>query len=82
LIRPYDLDIESQPNGKPAFKAVIRHINAAGPRVKVDLAAESGDSVHVEISHERMRALALTAGQTVFVIAKEINVFVDEGPGE
>jgi len=82
LIRPYDLDIESQPNGKPAFKAVVRHINAAGPRVKVDLAAESGESVHVEISHERLRALELAAGQTVFVIAKEVNVFVDEGPGE
>jgi sulfate transport system ATP-binding protein len=78
LVRPYDLEIETQPNGKPAFRAIIRHINAAGPRVKIDLTAESGEAVHVELSHERFKALNLAAGQAVFVIAREINVFIDE----
>jgi sulfate transport system ATP-binding protein len=78
LVRPYHLDIETAPNDKPAFKAVVRHINAAGPQVKIDLAAESGQTVHVELPHERFKALNVTTGQSVFVIAREINVFVDD----
>jgi sulfate transport system ATP-binding protein len=78
LIRPYDLEIETQANGKPAFKATVLRVNAAGPRVKIDLTAESGEPVHVELPHERYRALNLAVGQTVFVIPREVNVFVDE----
>jgi sulfate transport system ATP-binding protein len=79
LVRPYDLDIALQANGKAGFQATISHINAAGPRVKIDLMAESGDAVHVEIPHERFRDLCLHAGQNVFVIPREINVYVDDG---
>ncbi|MBN2563922.1 MAG: sulfate ABC transporter ATP-binding protein [Phycisphaerae bacterium] len=79
LVRPHDLDIERQANGKPSFKAVIQHINAAGPRVKIDLAADSGEPIHVELPHERFQALNLRVDQTVFVIPREINVFVDDG---
>lgn len=80
LIRPFDLDIQPHPNGKPGFKATVCHVNAAGPRVKVDLMAESGEPVHVELPHERYRDLSLTAGQAVFVIPREINVYVDDDP--
>ncbi|HNQ24916.1 MAG TPA: sulfate ABC transporter ATP-binding protein [Phycisphaerae bacterium] len=81
LVRPYDLEIEHHPNGKPGFAATVCHINSAGPRVKIDLTAESGEAVHVELAHERFRALALEAGQQVFVVPREVNVFVDEGQG-
>lgn len=78
LVRPYDLDIHTEADGKPGFKAKISHINAAGPRVKIDLVAESGDAVHVELPHERYRALGLTVDQVVFVSPREVNVFVDD----
>ena len=78
LVRPFDLDIQTEPNNEPGFKATVCHVNAAGPRVKVDLMAESGEPVHVELGHERYRDLGLTAGQEVFVIPREINVYVDD----
>lgn len=79
LVRPYDLEIDLQPAAdRPAFRAVIRHINAAGPRVKVDLLAESGEAVHVEMPHERYRMLELAIEQQVFVSLRDINVFVDD----
>ena len=80
LVRPYDLDIDTQATAKPGFKAKISHINAAGPRVKIDLIAESGEPVHVELPHDRYRALGLAVGQQVFVSPREINVFVDDEP--
>jgi sulfate transport system ATP-binding protein len=78
LVRPYHLDIEMQANGKPGFRACILRINAAGPQVKVDLATDSGEPVHVELTHERFRALNIFAGKEVFVIPREVNVFVDD----
>jgi sulfate transport system ATP-binding protein len=78
LVRPFDLEIETHANGKPGFRATVRHINAAGPRVKVELAAASGELVQVELPHERYRALELQVGQQVFVIPREVNVFVDD----
>ena len=79
LVRPHQLDIETHANGKPGFRATIRHINAAGPRVKVDLAADTGEAVHVELSQERYGVLRLAMGQVVHVVPREVNVFVDEG---
>ena len=81
LVRPYDLDIERQANGQSGFSATVQHINAAGPHVKIDLMAESGEPVHVELTQERFRTLGLVSGETVFVCPREINVFVDDEQG-
>ncbi len=78
LIRPYELDLETHSNGKPSFRATVKHINAAGPQVRIDLMAESGEPVHVELPHDRFRALRLETGQKVFVIPREVNIFLDE----
>jgi sulfate transport system ATP-binding protein len=58
-IRPHLLDLEHRPSHHNHFRARVKHINAAGPQVKVELVADQGDLVHVEISQERYRALAL-----------------------
>ncbi|MFH0980591.1 MAG: sulfate ABC transporter ATP-binding protein [Planctomycetota bacterium] len=78
LVRPYDLEVSAQADGRPGFTATVCHVNLAGPQVKLDLTAESGEAVHVELPHERFRALDLFAGKSVFVSPREINVFVDE----
>ena len=76
-IRPHLLDIDHQPNGDTHFRARVEHINPAGPLVKVELVSEWGDSVEVEISQERYRALALKKDATVFVTPKGKQVFMD-----
>jgi len=82
LVRPYNLDIATRLDGRAGFRATVRHINAAGPRVRVDLLADTGESVHVELAHERFQTLGLAASQHVFVIPREINVFADGGQGD
>jgi sulfate transport system ATP-binding protein len=74
-VRPHALEIERHPNGGSHFRARIKHINAAGPLVKIEVTAEWGEPVHVEMSQERYRALQLTNDEPVFVIPKDVKVF-------
>ncbi len=76
-VRPHLLEIDRQPNGSASdrFRARITHINSAGPLVKVEAITEWGDPVHIEISQERFRSLALRKDEAVFVIPKDVRVF-------
>ena len=75
-LRPHLIEIIARPNGKPSFPATVTSINPAGPQVKVELIAEWGDFVQVDIGHERLQELALTPGAHVFLRPKEEKIFV------
>jgi len=74
-VRPHLLEIDRQPNGGSHFRARIKHINAAGPLVKVEATAEWGDPVHIEMSQEKFSDLQLLKDESVFVIPKDVKVF-------
>ena len=74
-VRPHALDIDRQANGDGNFRARIKHINAAGPLVKVEAVTEWGDPVHIELSQERFRSLQLVRDEAVFVIPKDVKIF-------
>jgi sulfate transport system ATP-binding protein len=76
-VRPHLLDIDLTPNGGGShFPATVVRINPAGPQVKVELRAQWGDLVQVELGHERFRSLGLTPGAEVFVRPREARAFV------
>lgn len=76
FVRPHALEISRRPPaGTNHFRATTRHINAAGPLVKVEAVTEWGAPVQVEMSQERFRQLSLTKGEEVFVAPKELTVF-------
>jgi len=70
-IRPHLLEIEEKPSHQNHFSAIVRHIHAAGPQVKVELVTEAGDPVQVEITQERYRELRLQRNVRVFVRPKK-----------
>jgi sulfate/thiosulfate transport system ATP-binding protein len=74
-IRPHQLEIGREGSGEQQFRARVVHVNAAGPLVKVDLVAEWGDPVRVEVPQERFSALALVEGIDVFVRPKDMSIF-------
>ncbi len=74
-VRPHLLEIDRQPNDGNHFRATIKHINSAGPVVKVEAITEWGALVHVEMSQERFQALQLSANEAVFIIPKDVKVF-------
>jgi sulfate/thiosulfate transport system ATP-binding protein len=74
-VRPHLLGIDRHPNGGDHFRARIKHINSAGPLVKVEAVTEWGALVHVELSQDRFQTLRLMKDEAVFVIPKELKVF-------
>ena len=82
FIRPHQLEVEVERNGEQQFRARVTHVNPAGPLVKVELQAEWGDPVRVEMSQERYRALALKAGDSVFVRPVDMRLFTDDARTE
>jgi len=76
FVRPYDVDIESAGNGATGVRATVLRVHSAGPRVRLSLLAESGETLVAELSHDRYRALDLSRGRAVLFRPRRINVFV------
>jgi sulfate/thiosulfate transport system ATP-binding protein len=75
FVRPHLLEITRQPNGGNHFRAVTKHINAAGPLVKVEALTDWGAIVRVELSQAQFRALQLAKDEVVFITPREAAVF-------
>ena len=80
FVRPHLLEITRQPNGANHFRATTKHINAAGPLVKVEALTEWGATVRIELSQAQYRALQLAKDEVVFITPKEIAVFEKDEP--
>jgi len=74
-VRPHQLDIARDIRGPNSLAATTKMINAAGPHVKVELITEWGQTVNVDLAHDRFQHLNLAPGQTVFITTKEMRVF-------
>jgi sulfate transport system ATP-binding protein len=79
FVRPHDFEIQPQQNGSPCIRAVVQRIHSAGPNVRLDLVAESGEHLHAEMAQDRFRALQITVDSQVFVTPREVKVFTDQG---
>ncbi len=77
-IRPHQLDIKKEAANEQSIRAKILYINATGSIVKVELKADHGDLIQVEIPHERYQELSLKKDDIVFVTPKDINFFKDD----
>jgi sulfate/thiosulfate transport system ATP-binding protein len=75
-VRPHLLEIDRAPRGNKSFPATVRNINPAGPQVRIELVAEWGDTVNVDLAHERFDTLGLEPGSKVFLYPKENKIFV------
>jgi len=76
FVRPHSLEISRrQPEHRNHFRAVAKRIHAAGPLVKVEAVTQWGAPVQVEMSQERFRELALSAGEEVYVAPNDLRVF-------
>ena len=73
-VRPHMLELEGSP-ASGSFAAIVQHINAAGPRARIELTSASGEPVLVELEHERLRSLAIQPGGTVYLRPRDQQVF-------
>ena len=79
FIRPHALEICSRREHAQQFRATVVHVNPAGPLVKLELLAEWGLPLRVEMPQNRYRMLHVPEGADVFVSTNPAGVFVHSG---
>jgi sulfate transport system ATP-binding protein len=78
-VRPHDIDISREAGKGAAFSAIVQHIHAIGPVIRLDLAREDAtELIEAELTRERFRELQLQEGEHVFVHPRNLRVFLDE----
>lgn len=78
FVRPHLLEISHESKNDQSFKARVRHINPAGPVVRVELLSEWSQPVQVDLTQERYRELQLARDAQVFVTPREVKVYVED----
>ena len=75
-VRTYDVELTPSSSGKSSIEAVVRHVRAFGPVVRLELdRVDDGSSIEAHISRGHYEQLALARGQRVFVSPTSVRVF-------
>jgi sulfate transport system ATP-binding protein len=77
-IRPHEIDLSTQPLTSQSISATVARIRSAGPVVKVELADQDARLFEVELTHARLKQLALTTGDRVFAAPRDVTVFTED----
>ncbi|HEY7636592.1 MAG TPA: sulfate ABC transporter ATP-binding protein [Gemmatimonadales bacterium] len=79
-VRTYDVELAASPSGSASMEAVVRHVRAFGPLVRLELdLIQSGRTIDAHIPRARFDALATGKGQRVYVSPTNMRVFVEPG---
>jgi sulfate transport system ATP-binding protein len=75
-VRPHDLQVARERQATPSLEAVVQHVRPAGPVVRLELRrADTGDPLEAALTRESYRSLGLTAGERVYVEARNLRIF-------
>ncbi len=74
-VRPHDLDITRERNGKATWPATIGRLTPLGGSVKLDMVLRDGTTLLVELTRDRALELNLIKGEEVYVSPKELKYF-------
>jgi sulfate transport system ATP-binding protein len=75
-VRTYDVELTPSASGRSSIEAVVRHIRAFGPVVRLELdRTEDGSAIEAHIPRGQHEQLGLTKGQRVFVSPTSVRVF-------
>jgi sulfate transport system ATP-binding protein len=77
-VRTYDVELAPFPSSSSALAAVVRHIRAFGPFVRLELdLIEGGRTIEAQVPRSRFDTLALSKGQRVYVSPTNVRVFAE-----
>ena len=77
-VRTYDVELAPTPNGGASLEAIVRHVRAFGPIVRVELdLVQGGGTIEAHVPRERCEGLGLDRGRRVFVSPTNVRVFAD-----
>jgi sulfate transport system ATP-binding protein len=76
-VRPHDLELTHERNGRPSWPGRVVRVTPLGAFVRLDVELADGTAVRVELTRERYAALEPRIGATLFVAPRDLKVFVD-----
>ena len=80
-VRPHELDVaRAAAEGNGGIWATVRHVNAAGAVVKLELEAADGGPLRVDMSPERHETLAPQLGERLYVQPRRLRLFLEDAP--
>jgi sulfate transport system ATP-binding protein len=77
--RPHDLELDRSDRGQGGFWAQLRHVNAAGAVVKLELTNGDDQVVQVETTREQYEALNPAPGERLYVKPRQVRIFIEPG---
>ena len=78
-VRPHDLDLTHERNGRPSWAGRVVRVTPLGALVRLDVTLTDGTGVRVELSRERYAALEHPrAGAPIYVAPSDYKVFHDQ----
>ncbi|MFI5454241.1 MAG: TOBE-like domain-containing protein [Isosphaerales bacterium] len=77
-VRPHDLDLTHECNGRPSWPGRVMRVTRLGAFVRVDVELTDSNSVRVELTRQRYAALEPRIGDTMFLAPRDLKVFVDQ----
>ena len=77
FVRPHDLELSREPGTEVLASVTIEHIQAVGPRVRVEVRHEDQSIIDVELTREQFQVLKLQEGEHVYIKPKNIRVFLE-----
>jgi sulfate/thiosulfate transport system ATP-binding protein len=76
-VRPHDLEVTRESDGRPAWFARLRRLTRLGGLVRLELDLHDGTNLLVQLTRERCRELNLADGDNIYVVPKNWKVFED-----
>jgi sulfate/thiosulfate transport system ATP-binding protein len=77
-VRTYDVELGFSPSGASSMEAVVRHVRAFGPVVRLELdLVDGGRTIEAHIPRHRFDKLDLTRGQRVYISPTNVRVFAE-----
>ena len=78
FVRPHDIELRLEPNGKSSSRAPVERVLHLGFEVRVELRLEDGRELHAQVTREEVERLELVPGSEVFVRPRRTRVFALE----
>ncbi|HEY7121976.1 MAG TPA: TOBE-like domain-containing protein, partial [Solirubrobacterales bacterium] len=79
-VRPHDVEIRHEPNGR-TVEAMVDRIVHLGFEVRVELTLTDGEQFSVQLTRDELDELELKEGEIVFVRPRSTKVFSADGAG-
>jgi sulfate/thiosulfate transport system ATP-binding protein len=78
-VRTFEIEVAPSSNGASSIEAVVRHIRAFGPVVRLELdRINDGTTIEAHVPRARFEQLGIRKGERVFVSPTNVRVFIEK----